>query len=76
MSDFQNSLYRGCTVAVLMLLILTVFCLVNLDAGTAPFYLCIFSLIVDVPFLGFLLYKRFRHGQKRKQSQQEESNKD
>lgn len=72
MTDYQDSLYRGCTVVVLVLLILTTFCLVNLDAGTAPFYLCIFSLMVDIPFFGFLLYKRIRRGQKRKQSQQNE----
>ncbi len=72
MTDYQNSLYRGCTVVVLVLLILTVFCLVNLEPGTAPFYLCIFSLMVDIPFFGFLLYKRIRQGQKRKQSQPNE----
>lgn len=72
MTDYQDSLYRGCTVVVLVLLILTIFCLVNLDAGTAPFYLCIISLMVDIPFFGFLLYKQIRRSQKRKQSQQNE----
>lgn len=51
---------KECLVVVLVLLLLTAFCLANVEAGSGSYYLCIFSLIVDVPFLGFLLYKLIR----------------
>ncbi len=54
---YRTSIYKGCTAVVIMLLLLTAFCLCNLEAGSASFYLCLFSLIIDVPFFGFLLYK-------------------
>lgn len=60
MSYYQMSIYKGCTAVVLVLLLLTVFCLVHGEAGMGPYYLCIFSLILDVPFLGFLIWKLIR----------------
>lgn len=57
MNYYQTSIYKGCTAVVLVLLLLTAFCLANVEAGTGSYYLCIFSLLIDVPFFGFLLYK-------------------
>lgn len=67
MSFYGTSVYKGCMTVVITLLLLTGFCLANVEPGTAAYYLCLFSLIVDVPFFGFLLYKLIRHrGQTRK----------
>ncbi|HJD24558.1 MAG TPA: hypothetical protein H9694_10530 [Firmicutes bacterium] len=57
---FQASIYKTCTTVVIMVLLLTGFCLANLEAGTGPYYFCLFTLILDVPFLGFLLFKLAR----------------
>ena len=57
MSFYQTSVYKGCTVVVLVLLLLTAFCLANVEVGTGSYYLCLFSLIIDLPFFAFLLYK-------------------
>ncbi len=53
----RTSVYKGFLVAVIILLILILFCLLNLEAGTSSYYLCVFSLIIDIPFLIFLLLK-------------------
>lgn len=63
---YHSSFYKGCLIAVTVLLLLIIFCLLNVKAGTAPYYLTIFSLIIDVPFFLFLLYKM-------KKAQKEES---
>jgi hypothetical protein len=54
---YHSSFYKGCLVAVTVLLLLIIFCLFNVETGTAPYYLTIFSFIIDVPFFIFLLYK-------------------
>ena len=56
----QGGNYKGFLVAVIVLLLLTGFCLWNVETGSASYYLCVFSLIVDVPFLAFLLYKEIK----------------
>lgn len=56
----QGGSYKGFLVVVIVLLLLTGFCLWNVETGSAPYYLCIFSLIVDVPFLALLLYKEIK----------------
>lgn len=66
---YRTSIYKGCLTVVIVLLLLIVFCLVNLEVGTAPFYMCIFSLIVDIPFLLFLLYKLVRDYQEIRKEQ-------
>jgi hypothetical protein len=53
----RTSVYKGFLVSVIVLLILILFCLFNLEAGTASYYLCVFSFIIDIPFLIFLLFK-------------------
>lgn len=60
MSLYRASIYKTCTTLVIVVLLLTVFCLCNVEAGTGPYYMCLFTLIVDVPFMGFLLYKLVR----------------
>lgn len=60
MSNQRTFACKECMVVVLVLLLLTAFCLANVEVGTGSYYLCIFSLIVDVPFFGFLLYKLIR----------------
>ena len=60
MSLYRTSIYKACTTVVIVVMLLTAFCLVNVEAGTGPYYLCLFTLIIDVPFLGFLLYKLVR----------------
>lgn len=70
MSEYRVSLCKGCMVTVLVLLLLTVFCLVNGEPGSAPFWLCIFSLVVDVPFLGFLLFQLIRDCRKIRRPEQ------
>lgn len=57
MSLFRTSIYKTCMTVVIVLLLLILFCLSNVERGSGPYYLCLFSLIVDVPFMGFLLYK-------------------
>lgn len=57
MSLFRASIYKACMTVVIVLLLLTIFCLANVERGSGPYYLCLFSLIIDVPFMGFLLYK-------------------
>lgn len=57
----RSSIYKSCLVIVIVLLILTMFCLLNLRPDSASFYLCIFSLIIDVPFLIFLIYKELKN---------------
>lgn len=57
---FRTSIYKTCLTMVIVVLLLTAFCLANLEAGTGPYYMCLFTLIIDVPFLGFLLYKLIR----------------
>lgn len=76
MSEYRVSLYKGCTVTVLVLLLLTVFCLVNGEPGSASYWLCIFSLVVDIPFLGFLLFRRTRDCRKQSQSEAPSQTKD
>ncbi len=61
MSYFASSVHRGCMAAVLVLLLLTAFCLTNVEKGTGPYYLCLYSLIVDVPFFLYLLVKLIRN---------------
>lgn len=74
MSYFRTSVYKGCMVAVLVLLLLTAFCLANVEMGSGSYYLCLFSLIVDVPFFGFLLYKLIRDYRQMRRVQGEETN--
>jgi hypothetical protein len=57
MTLFRTSIYKACLTVVIVVLLLTAFCLANVEAGTGPYYMCLFTLIIDVPFLGFLLYK-------------------
>lgn len=76
MSEFSDSMYRGCLVVVLVLLLLTFFCLANLEPGSASYYLCIFSLIVDVPFFGYLVYKMYSRYRKMKQAEQQAGKKE
>lgn len=73
MPEYRVSLYKGCTVTVLVLLLLTVFCLVNGEPGSAPYWLCIFSLVVDIPFLGFLLFQLIRDCRKQSRAEQSEA---
>lgn len=53
---YKSSAYKTCLSAVIMLILLTIFCLANLSAGTAPYYLCIFSLMINIPFTVYLIY--------------------
>lgn len=73
MSYHQLSIYKGCTVVVLVLLLLSIFCLTNGEVGTGSFYLCIFSLIIDIPFLGFLIYKLIRTHRQMRKTKEEDS---
>lgn len=54
---YRMHLYKSCLTLILTLIILAVFSLINLEKGSAPYYLSLFSLLVDTPFLIFLLYK-------------------
>lgn len=71
MSFYKTSIYRGCMTVVIVLLLLTAFCLANLEPGTGPYYLCLFSLVIDVPFLVFLIVKLIRDYCKMKKANQQ-----
>lgn len=73
MPQFRASLYRGCMVAVLILLLLTAFCILNVEQGSGAFYLCVFSLIVDIPFFAYLLYQLIRDCRKAAEVQENET---
>lgn len=71
---FRISIYKGCFTATVVLMLMTLFCIFNVDVGSAPFYLCIFTLIVDVPFLSFLLYKLIKANKEEDKIRRERSN--
>lgn len=56
----NEGMYKGGITSSLLLIILSVFCIVNVPVASAPFYLCLFSLMINLPFLVFLIYKVIR----------------
>jgi len=73
MSVYTSSMFRGCLVVVIVLLLLTAFCLANVEPGSGPYYLCLYSLIIDVPFCVFLVTKLVLEYRKRKKAAQQET---
>lgn len=71
MSPYRASMYKGSMTVVLVLLLLTAFCLANVEPGTGPYYLCLFSLMIDIPFFLFLLYKLIRDVKKLEKAREE-----
>lgn len=71
MSFYNASVYKGCMTVVIVLILLTAFCLANVEPGTGPYYLCLFSLIIDVPFFLFLLYRLIRDVKKLEKAREE-----
>lgn len=58
----NDALYRGCFSSSLILILLTTFCIVNVEAGSSAFYLCVFSYMINIPFILFILFKLIRAG--------------
>ena len=73
MSVYTSSMFRGCLVVVIVLLLLTAFCLANVEPGSGSYYLCLYSLIIDIPFLIFLVTKLVMEYRERKKASQQET---
>lgn len=71
MSLYRTSIYKTCMTVVIMVMLLTIFCLCNVEAGTGPYYMCLFTLIIDIPFLGFLLYKLIKDSREARKVEKE-----
>ena len=53
----KYSIYKSCFSVAIALILLTLFCMANTEPGSTPFMLCIFTLIVDIPFVVFIIVR-------------------
>lgn len=64
------SMYRTATAMSVVILLLCLFCLAYGEPGSSSFYLTLFSLIVIVPFLAFLLVQLVRDRRRMKRERE------
>ena len=53
----KYAMYRAVLTMLVVLTILAIMCLFWTQPGEAAFYLCIFTLIIDVPVIAFIIIK-------------------
>jgi len=53
----KYSIYKSCFSVAIALILLTLFCMANTEPGSTPFMLCVFTLIIDIPFVVFVVVR-------------------
>jgi len=53
----DGGMYKGTLTVAILVIVMTIFSLFFVEYKSAPFYLCIFTLVIDVPFTIYLSFK-------------------